>query len=393
MDLDLKVVWKYSLGKTQVGGGATLDSKGNIYFVTIDFSVDPAPQDPNDNGSKSLLTELNLYSLTNDGIFRWKRQISYNGEKWHHGMINCAISTEDTVYVGNSKLFAFDTVGNIKWQYPDNDTRIIGFSSSPIIDSADNVYFVSPEGVEENNEYGTDVIRAYKFSPISDGTPMWSTLLGNEIRENEGGNPNGGGGQKENGMLSSPAFGIGEKSLYAAVGNTINKVDTESGKLIWSFKPEGATGSFKSSPAVDSDDNIYLGTKSNIESNFYAIKSDGTLLWKRLIGADVYDSPLLGDDNKVYFGSETLPDGKFFALDMNTGETKWSIGPNNNIADFSFDSPLLYKGYIYIGVYSVTDSGNDHDALLKIKVDAYGYLPNAAWPRFHGGNDNSGIKK
>ena len=390
MDLDFNIIWKYQFEKKMIAGGATLDSQGNIYFVTEAIT---ANNNTADKDSFFLVT-LNLVSLTNDGTFRWQKPISVENDKLDHGMFNCAVGTDDTIYVGHDRFYAFDTEGNIKWQYPDSDKKIIGFSSSPIIDSAGFVYFISPQPIEKTQDYNPEVIRAYKFNPASN-VPVWSTVLGNEIRDNEGGNANGGGGQRANSVFSTPAFGVGERNLFAIAGCTISKVDTQSGQLLWSTKPEGASGHFNASPAIDENDNLYVGTKSNMESKFYAIKSDGTLLWKRDIGADMYTSPLLGDDNTVYAGSETLKDGKFHALDMKTGKTKWVIGGDNEakIPDFSHGSMLLYKGYVYIGVHSVTDAGGRDEALFKIKVDANGYLPGAAWPRFHGSNANNGRKQ
>lgn len=386
MDPDLNVIWSYPLQKTMVDGGATLDSQGNIYFIAITFSVPPGSQDS--NGKNSFLTALNLTSLDSAGKFRWQKLISNDGETWTHAMINCAIGTDDTIYVGGRKLFAFDADGNIKWQYPKTDLAIAGMRSSPIIDAQGNVYFISPE--PSGNIYGTDVIRAYKFAANSSGTPVWSTELGNNILDNEGGNPNGGGGQKEKWMLSSPAFTAGETSLYVAVGNTINKVEASTGKVLWSMKPDGASGSFKASPAVDAHDTLYIGSKSNTDSNLYAINSDGVMQWKRKMGADMYPSPLLGDDNTLYAGSETTAEGTFHAVDISDGTTKWAIGGKNyHIPDFSFGSPLLLNGYIYGGVFEVRDGDK---AFYKIKVDANGYLSGAAWPRFHGGNDNTGRK-
>ncbi len=383
MDLNLKTAWKYPLGQAMAGGGASLDSQGNIYFTTLDFSVNPVSDSPGKNG---FLTVVSLCSLTPEGQLRWKKQISVPGEGWLHAMLNCAVGADDTIYIGDSKLFAFNPDGSVKWQYPQDNRIISGMRSSPIIDGNGNVYFVSPEPVDGSFE--TDAIRAYKFSP--GGDLAWSVLLGNNILDPEGGGQGGGG--KERWLLSTPAFSSGETSIYAAVGNTINRVDTATGQILWSFKPEGATGSFKASPAVDALDNIYLGTKSNTESTLYAISAWGTVIWKRMIGADMYPSPLLGDDGRLYFGSEGLPDNSthFHAVDMATGATVWDTGAGKSpMPDISFSSPALYKGFIYVGSFQVRPQ-EQSEALFKIKVDAQKYLAGAAWPRFHGGNANNG---
>jgi outer membrane protein assembly factor BamB len=247
------------------------------------------------------------------------------------------------------------------------------------------VYFISPEPTDNGVE--TDRIFAYKFSPTSKGVPIWQQLLDNQILEPEGGT-NSGGGMKERWAQSSPAFSLQETSLYALVGNTINRVDTATGKLDWSMKPAGATGSFKSSPVVDDKDNLYVGTKSNTDSVFYAIRADGTgILWKITLGADMYPTPLLGDDGNVYFGSETSQHGRFHVADRLTGQLRWNL---DKMSDLSFGSPILYNGFIYLGIFQ---NNNGADSLFKIKADAKGYLPGAAWPRFHGGNANTGRRE
>jgi hypothetical protein len=146
-------------------------------------------------------------------------------------------------------------------------------------------------------------------------------------------------------------------------------------------------GAFRGSPAVDAQNNLYIGTKANDKSIFYAIKANGSgLLWKNELGSDLYSSPALGDDNTVYVGSELSPKGRFHALDMLTGAWKWWIFLPG---DVTWSSPVLDKGFVYIGTMNDINRGTG-GYIHKIKVDANGLLPNAGWPRFHGGNTNTG---
>jgi len=399
-DLDLNVKWQYPLQKKMVAGGAVMDSNHNLYFIT------ELLDDKNNANKKELIFSTTyLTSLTEDGKFRFEKQLSEDMEYWDHAYITPAISKDNIIYFGDSRFYAFDTEGNKLAQYPDeNSKKFISYGGSPIIDQSGNVYFTSPEPVlttsikvdEKGLNYPKhDVVRAYKFTPKL-ASVIWSTVMGNEMLDNEGGNPNGGGGQKANGIESPPVFGLGGKVLYGLVGCTISKIDTETGKLLWSLKPDGATGHFNASPAIDAEDNLYVGTKSNIESRFYAISSEGKQLWRNDIGSDLYNSPILGDDNKVYVGSETNPKGKFHAINMKTGKEEWTIGKDSErkIPDFTHDAMLLYKGYVYIGVHSAVE-GEEKDAAFvptfyKIKVDAKNYLPGSPWPRIFGGNSNSG---
>ncbi len=387
-DLDFNVIWQYPLGKKMVIGGAVMDSQQNIYFATELLN-----DKDNANKKEQIYTTVYLTSLTESGKFRWEKQISDTDEYWDHAYLTPAISSDDIIYVGNSHFFAFDSAGKQLAQYPENDLIINEYGGAPIIDSSGNVYFTSPEPVAIDKQWNSGVIRAYKFTPKLRAI-VWSSEMGNEILDNEGGNSNGGGGQVARGIESPPVFGIAGKSIYGTVGCTISKINTETGELIWSIKPDGATGHFNASPAIDNEDNLYIGTKSNNESRFYAISADGQQLWRTEIGSDLYNSPILGDDNLVYVGSETNPKGKLHAIDKKSGEIKWSIFTDKEfkVPDFSHDGMLLYQGYVYVGVHSA-DEGNESGvyspSLYKIRVDANGYLPNAAWPRIYGNNLNS----
>lgn len=395
MDLDLNVTWQYPLGKTMVISAGVLDSHKNIYFLTETFVLNGEPVDPNNKDARNdiFLTTLNLVSLTNEGTLRWQKQAGEANEPWDHSTINLAISADDKIYFGHTRFYAYNIDGELTWQYPDENMHFIGFGSAPIIDASGNFYFVSPEAAPIDQNDSNETIKAYKFS--SSGALIWSSELGNEPRLGEGPTQVGGERvnssiQKQRQSVSIPSFGIGERALYSLVGCTVNKVDTQSGDLLWSLLPEGCTGGFIATPAIDTQDNLYVGTKSNLESTLFAISGDGTLLWKTLIGADLYTSPLLGNDNMVYTGSETTDQGKYYKIDMRTGEIQWVIG--RAVSDFSNGSGALYNGYIYIGVHLMPDdtSNQPKKTLFKIQADTDAYLAGSPWPRFHGGNENTG---
>src|SRR4030042_5257319 len=134
-DLDLKKIWEYKLPESEeVEGGAALDSKGNVYFIVSKRTND-----------KQSIQENNLYSLTNDGKFRWQKIVSYEGEKFQSGNYTPAVGLDDTIYFGDSKLFAFRPDGSQKWKYPENTDVFVNLRSSPIIDNSGNIYLVAPE--------------------------------------------------------------------------------------------------------------------------------------------------------------------------------------------------------------------------------------------------------
>lgn len=370
LDLDLNKIWEYKLPEFwEVNGGAALDSQGNIYFYASKRGAE-----------KKSVQELELYSLNNGGKFRWKKIVSYPGEIFASGPTTPAIGTDDTIYALDSKLFALKNDGTEKWVFPKNSQVFTGVRSSPVIDQSGNIYIATSEPSSTKEE--TSEMRIYKFAKDGNGIPLWSVKLDNNIITEENG-----GGYAPREIVSTPALTTGSKKIIQAIGNTVNCVDTETGKLLWSFSPPEMWGHFTASPAVDNQDNVYIGTKANAKSILYAIRSDGRgLLWENKIGSDLYSSPSLGEGGILYVGSEYTPDnGRLHAIDIKTGKYVWNVG-NLLLKDFQKTSPTIHDGYIYIGTMGGTSMG----PLMKIKIDFPGYLPGAAWPKFHGGNANNG---
>ncbi len=340
LNLDLTKAWEYSLGNKEVRGGATLDSKGNIYFVVEEGRL------TGDNRNSILY----LYSLDNNGAFRWSKIITPSGCGCNVGMSNPAISVDDTIYIGGSKFYAFDANGNEKWTYENN--MII--MNAPIIDPNGDIYFSTSWGVISLNP---------------NGVARWFLSTAGLL------------------YASSPAFSTDYSKIFIGVGNKIYCLQTSTGIKVWEFTPPGMIGDFRATPAVDSNDNVYIGTKADNSSVFYAIKSDGSgLLWSNAIGADLYSSPALGNDNTLYVGSEYSSGKRLHALDMTTGNTKWSSSALG--ADATWSSPAITNtGTLYIASMDYMGSGG---GVYAFRTDSTGLLPNAGSARFHGGNENTG---
>lgn len=376
LDLDFKEIWKYELKKLMVGGAAVLDSEGNIYFTALNYKY---------TGSKEgsgYSTDIYLYSIDRSGQFRWKKLISAPNEAWDHAMNNLAVGKDDTIYAGDAKFYAFDKSGQEKWHYPADDKKIVGYRSAPSIDRAGNIYFWSPEPSKDN---GNDQLALYKFSPGS-SSPAWTKKITKAFLIQ----PDGSQAPADT-TYSVPAFSPDDTTVYVVNGNTVFCLSASDGATVWSYKPEGVEGVFKANPAIDKDGNLYVGSKANEQSVFYAIKADGSgLLWKNEVGADLYPSPIIGDDGRVYFGSEGLKDdmSHFHSADLKTGEYTWHTGYDKYpMSDISFSSPALLDGYIYLGGFSQETGA---EALYKIKVNAKNYQSGAYWPRFHGSNTSNG---
>jgi len=110
-----------------------------------------------------------------------------------------------------------------------------------------------------------------------------------------------------------------------------------------------STGSIHSSPAIDKDGTIYIGTspKTGID-NFYAINPDGTLKWSFKAGdwTWVQSSPAIAADGTIYVGCD---DGCLYALNPD-GTEKWRFKAGGG-GDWVYSSPVIADdGTIYFGV-------------------------------------------
>jgi outer membrane protein assembly factor BamB len=123
------------------------------------------------------------------------------------------------------------------------------------------------------------------------------------------------------------------------------------GKLKWNFQ----TGDIiLSSPAIDSDGIIYVGSYDN---KLYAISSDGTEIWNFSAGHDIHPSPAIGADGTIYFGCSNY---RIYAISPN-GSEKWNFEVENSLAA----SPTIGSdGTIYIGshdykLYAINPDGTE----------------------------------
>lgn len=79
-------------------------------------------------------------------------------------------------------------------------------------------------------------------------------------------------------------------------GKSIYK-GTDSNKLKWKFK----TGGFiESSPAIDVEGSVYVGTS---DGKVYAFRSDGSIKWTYQTQNWIESSPAIGWDGTIYIGS------------------------------------------------------------------------------------------
>lgn len=347
LDANLNKIWEYPLGFKEVMGAATLDNYGNIYFIV---------GEGNDTLSPIPTRNFKLYSLGNDGKFRWAKETCKSCSR--DFMSNPAISKDNIIYAGGDKFYAFDINGNEIWNFTGVLNQVM---SAPIIDLFGNIFFIDGSTI---------------FSFDKNGVERW------HYKDNE------------YELGTSPAFSVDYSKIYVAIYQSIYCIGSGSGNLIWKYTIPEITGWFKASPAVDNNNNIYIGNHGlgdDLQS-LYAIKANGSgLIWKRNIGADMYSSPALGNDGVVYVGSECGFTGpthsRLHAIDMETGEIVWSAKLE---MDVLYSSPAISNdGILYIATMDMYSEGF-RGMVYAFRTNSTGLLPNAGSPRFHVGNASTG---
>ncbi len=352
-DASLNKIWEYSLGPNEVTGSATLDKVGNIYFVVNEGRT------TNNIGYST----NKIYSLDKDGKFRWSRSIDSQGNAFFN---NPAISVDDVIYIGGEKFYAFDINGNEIWSY----AVPYKIFNAPIIDPVGNIYFKS-----ENKVISID----------KNGNERWIFTMENDYG------------------ISSPAFSVDYSKIFVPSANTMYSLRTSDGNKIWEYIIPDMIGKteFRATPAVDDNDNIYIGThwkepSGQDQQTIYAIKSDGSgILWKNVIGADLYSSPALGNDRVVYVGSECGNEGskhsRLHAIDMATGATIWSAQLE---LDVTYCSPAISNnGTLYIASMDMYSEDGRSGIVYSFRTNSTGLLSGAGSPRFHGGNSSTGRRE
>lgn len=340
--------WRMDLGMNEVRSSPAVASDNSIYF-TVE-TRDPA---------NIYITGDELWHVSAEGVFLWKYNINPDRLTSQVGLSAPAIGPDGSIYVAGDKLYSISPEGSLRWTAFGSTGESL--RNAPVIGIDGTVYFVHHN------------IPLTALNP-DDGSVIWTCSLGVEDH-----------------CMASPAIGP-DGIIYVATQPGLLYAVSKAGQLIWTFNlaSVGFYGTFRSSPAVDSDGSIYFGINSgNPSSAFFALNSDGSLKWifepndlpddVPSTHFDIYSSPALGSDSLVYFGQEF---GRVYALSRSDGELKRMTETNSGI---TWSSPAIdSKGVLYISDIS--------GYVYAIKTGSKGLDPQAAWPKFRYDNQNSGLK-
>jgi outer membrane protein assembly factor BamB len=275
------------------------------------------------------------------------------------------ISREGTIYLASTDngLYALTPSGQLKWKFTARESIF----STPTLAPDGSILFADLAG--------------WYYAVKPDGSLKWSRALS--------------GGSVERRAVASPAVAANGQSYIGAWNDQFYSLDSE-GTLLWQI-PIGGDGQITASPALDSAGNVYLAAHDSSDKNRIAVfkfEPGSTLVWKftddlgvdrnRIISSPAVDtssgllyigasrsedgclyglsltdgsqvfkailprgivsSPAIAAGGTVYVG---CLDGKIYALDGSTGESRWSFSSG---AYFVLGSPSIDGfGRIFFG--------------------------------------------
>jgi outer membrane protein assembly factor BamB/predicted transcriptional regulator len=248
---DGELLWKYHTNGS-MDASPTIAADGTIYIGSGDYY---------------------LYAIAHNGILKWK----YKMENYTQSSV--ALDKDGNLYFGSQdmSLYSLTPEGTLRWKYQTQGW----IESSPVIGN-DTVYFGS------NGGYRTD--DGYLYALGLDGTLKWKSHAGSPF-------------------WSAPVLGY-DGSIYVAPFNNHLYAFNPNGTMQWNI----SLSTWKSTPAVGPDWNIYIGSGSNLT----AIDRFGRILWNYPLGEQSNDmfgsSPAIGRDGTIYIYSDR---GFLYAINAN----------------------------------------------------------------------------
>jgi len=271
------VKWIYDYGYGDVVNASIADD-GIIYLA-----------------SKSL---LGIIAMSSDGMELWR---NYK-QATSHDLSTPLIGTDGNICLADNwgYLTSYNANGDINYS----------------INVTDSYYGLTTPAIDNNGTiYTTNAYFSAFYALSSDG----ELEVSEQILDEQG--------------TSKPAIGA-DGTVYFTTNKALHAYTPE-GVEQWSV----SLGGTDSSPAIDSEGIIYVGSYSGY---LYAINPDGTIKWKFLAGGKIYSSPVLDFDGNLYFGCN---DSKLYAL-SSTGNEIWTYTTGDSI----LSSPAIAsEGVVFFG--------------------------------------------
>lgn len=231
-----------------------------------------------------------------------------------------ALSEDTLIVVVTNNAYALDAnSGSPKWSLP-----ITGESrqAHPTIHQG-VVYF----GTRASSPLQAFVYAAY----INNGTLFWSKTL-----------PTTSTGD----LQSSPA--VQDGALYIGAFDSVFKLDTSNGNILWQ-KSIGGASRIRSSPTLVGN-SIYIGSATT--NTVYALdKANGNILWSSVpLSGQIEATPAYSDG--VLYIATGVQDKKLYALNTSTGAILWEVLIVPSPSSPTFSSPVIAEDKVYLGLVS-----------------------------------------
>jgi len=275
---------------------------------------------------------------------KWKKKVkvSYTEE-------NPLIFGKYLLHASTSRLYLFDTDGNLIWS----------FKKSLL-----NGVVASPDFIVVSDDEG------YVYALSWKGEKIWEFKTGDSVGFASLGDLDGDG-------YLDVVVGSRDDYIYALSG--------KDGRLLWKFETRGSVWSSPALGDIDGDGNLDVVVGS-VDNYIYALSGrDGRLLWKFKTGYFVTSSPALGDIDgdgnlDVVVGSW---DDYIYALSGKDGKLLWKFKTRYWVDSSPALGDLDGDGYLDLAVAS----GDGYLYVFEATVRG----GEVVWSRFHGDSAGTGL--
>lgn len=137
-------------------------------------------------------------------------------------------------------------------------------------------------------------------------------------------------------IMGSPTIGNDGTIYFSNYKNTY--AVRPNGTVLWKC----VTGDYNSgsSPVIGKNKTVYVTVTNNIAGTLYAISNSGVIKWKYSMGQIYGTSPVIGPDGTIYMVDYK---GRMYAINPN-GTLKWSFKLSNNPNNPVYNINMVYDG-------------------------------------------------
>jgi len=264
----------------------------------------------------SMMGDKNLYAIASgDAVYRMDGEgnVLYTVQAGGDIRSSSSMAYDTTVYLASSdkNLYAFSKNGNSLWPALSLGGEL---SATAAVDSASNRLYI---GVSNRNFIAINRVT---------GLVAWSILADAPIR-------------------NSAVITLERKLVFATEKGTVYGVDLSNlpSPLAPTWQLELAD-TVTSSPAIDDQGYIYLGTKSGKVVKLSLPKGqEAIMVWQMQTGGSIVGSPVIDGNGTLYVGSE---DAKLYAVNRQSGAVKWVFQSAKGIRS---TPAISNSGNIYFG--------------------------------------------